>query len=166
MKSFNSRAGFAAYRGMREGLHFPQCRGPEALARGGSGGARPGSGAATGATMAETDPKSVQDLTAVVRGGRAANGLGRGGGEGESLSWMSFVRGRCRCPRQGVEGDGACIPERSASPTNCPLWWAGPCRPLSWVWSCLGSMGGFCILQLFPLSVSSVMHGFKHHFYV
>uniref|UniRef100_A0A8D2P387 Heat shock factor-binding protein 1 n=2 Tax=Sylvioidea TaxID=2116661 RepID=A0A8D2P387_ZOSLA len=42
-------------------------RGGRAQRGAGRGGAWPGSGASSRATMAETDPKSVQDLTAVVQ---------------------------------------------------------------------------------------------------
>lgn len=71
-------------------------RGGRAQRGAGRGGAWPGSGASSRATMAETDPKSVQDLTAVVRGrgpggaGTGGGGLAEGGDEGKLPFWMGF----------------------------------------------------------------------------
>lgn len=105
-----------ARRGLRAGLHFPQCSGagaeaPEAAGAAGSG-ASAGSGAAAGATMAETDPKSVQDLTAVVRDrapgglGTGCRGLAEGGEEGKVFPGWGLEQPGARGASLPVAGGG------------------------------------------------------------
>lgn len=73
--------------------------------------------------MAETDPKSVQDLTAVVRPRPGCRGWGEPGKEGQTLFWMGLGGAAPRealLAMEGAEGEGALIPSRSVTPQNPP----------------------------------------------